>query len=73
MVGAECHPRALCVAQHCSEREHLNDDLHIVTLPQELIVAARRNPRICSPAGQEDRSWKIASRLTCTKASPTCA
>jgi len=37
MLGAECRPRALCVAQHCGERDHLNDDLHIVTLPQELI------------------------------------
>lgn len=28
----ECRPRALCQAQHCGERQHLNDDLHIVTL-----------------------------------------
>jgi hypothetical protein len=41
MLGAECRPRALCVAQHCGERDHLNDDLHIVTLPQELILIAR--------------------------------
>jgi hypothetical protein len=25
MLGAECRPRALCVAQHCGERDHLND------------------------------------------------
>jgi hypothetical protein len=35
----ECHPRALCQAQHCGQRDHLNDDLHIVTLSQELIVS----------------------------------
>jgi len=28
----ECHPRVTCLAQHCGRREHLNDDLHIVTL-----------------------------------------
>jgi len=35
----ECHPRALCQAQHCGQRDHLNDDLHIVTLSQELIAS----------------------------------
>ena len=35
----ECHPRALCKAQHCGLREHLNDDLHIVTLSPDLIAA----------------------------------
>ena len=34
----ECRPRAACLARHCGRREHLNDDLHIVTLPKELIV-----------------------------------
>ena len=34
----ECHPRVLCHAQHCGQRDHLNDDLHIVTLSQELIA-----------------------------------
>ena len=33
----ECYPRALCLAQHCGQTDHLNDDLHIVTLSQELI------------------------------------
>ena len=33
----ECRPRALCLAQHCGQRDHLNDDLHIVTLSQKLI------------------------------------
>ena len=33
----ECYPRALCLAHHCGQRDHLNDDLHIVTLSQELI------------------------------------
>ena len=33
----ECHPRALCQARRCGQRDHLNDDLHIVTLSQELI------------------------------------
>ena len=35
----ECHPRGLCHAQHCGQRDHLNDDLHIVTLSQELIAS----------------------------------
>lgn len=35
----ECHPRALCRAQHCGRRDHLNDDLHVVTLSRELIAA----------------------------------
>lgn len=35
----ECHPRALCRAQHCGRRNHLNDDLHDLTLPRELIAA----------------------------------
>jgi hypothetical protein len=33
----QCHPRALCRAQHCGQRDHLNDDLHIVTLSPDLI------------------------------------
>ena len=35
----ECHPRALCHAQHCGLRDHLNDDLDVVTLSGELIAA----------------------------------
>jgi hypothetical protein len=35
----ECHPRVSCHAQHCGLRDHLNDDLHIVTLSQELIAS----------------------------------
>src|SRR5262245_15437073 len=35
----ECHPRAACLAQHCGHREHLNDDLHVVTLSNELIAS----------------------------------
>ena len=35
----ECHPRVLCHAQYCGQRDHLNDDLHIVTPTQELIAS----------------------------------
>ena len=35
----ECHPRALCRALSCGRRQHLNDDLQIVTLAAELIAA----------------------------------
>ena len=35
----ECHPRVLCRAQHCGQQNHLNDDLHIVTLSHELIAS----------------------------------
>jgi len=33
----ECHPRAACRAQHCGLRAHLNDDLHVVTLSDDLL------------------------------------
>src|SRR5436190_21032409 len=35
----ECHRRAACRAQHCGRRDHLNDDLHVVTLSRELLAA----------------------------------
>jgi len=35
----ECHPRMLCRARHCGLRDHLNDDLDIVTLSGGLIAA----------------------------------
>jgi predicted nucleotidyltransferase len=35
----ECHPRVRCLAQHCGQKAHLNDDLHVVTLSQELITS----------------------------------
>lgn len=34
----ECHARVLCRAQNCGAREHLNDDLHDVTLPTKLVA-----------------------------------
>jgi hypothetical protein len=34
----ECHPRVGCLAQHCGHREHLNDDLHVVTLSKDSIA-----------------------------------
>jgi hypothetical protein len=33
----KCHPRVLCRAQHCGQREHLNDDLDVVTLSRDTI------------------------------------
>jgi predicted nucleotidyltransferase len=35
----ECHARVLCRAQHCGRRQHLNDDLQIVTLSPEIMSA----------------------------------
>lgn len=35
----ECHLRIRCLAQHCGQRDHLNDDLHIVTLSEEMIAS----------------------------------
>lgn len=35
----ECHRRVLCRAQTCGQRQHLNDDLQVVTLSEELIKA----------------------------------
>ena len=35
----ECFPRAACRAQNCGRREHLNDDLQVVTLAHELSAA----------------------------------
>ena len=34
----ECHARVRCQAQHCGQRQHLNDDLQIVTLGPSLIA-----------------------------------
>ena len=34
----KCYPRVACLAQHCGRREHLNDDLHIVTLSKEMLA-----------------------------------
>jgi hypothetical protein len=35
----KCYPRVACLAQSCGRREHLNDDLQVVTLSKELIAA----------------------------------
>jgi hypothetical protein len=35
----ECHARAACRALNCGRRQHLNDDLQIVTLSPTLIAA----------------------------------
>ena len=35
----ECHARAACRALNCGQRQHLNDDLQIVTLGSALIAA----------------------------------
>ena len=35
----ECHPRAACRAQHCGLRPHLNDDLQLVTLSEDLLAS----------------------------------
>jgi hypothetical protein len=35
----QCHPRVACLAQHCGRREHLNDELHVVTLSKQLLAA----------------------------------
>jgi hypothetical protein len=35
----ECRPRRTCLAEHCGRRECLNDDLHVVTLSNELLAA----------------------------------
>ena len=34
----ECHPRVLCRARHCGHRQHLNDDLDVLTLSRELLA-----------------------------------
>ena len=55
----ECHPRAACRALHCGQRQHLNDDLQIVTLCPALISAPpielwpRRVMRCVAPADTE--------------------
>ncbi len=35
----ECYPRVLCRARNCGKRQHLNDDLQIVTLDPALIAS----------------------------------
>jgi predicted nucleotidyltransferase len=34
----ECHARVRCEARHCGVRDHLNDDLDVVTLSRKLIA-----------------------------------
>jgi hypothetical protein len=36
----ECHRRVACRALHCGRRQHLNDDLDVVTLDPALIASA---------------------------------
>jgi len=43
----ECHPRVLCQARHCGLRQHLNDDLDVLTLKSTLIAAP---PLVLHPA-----------------------
>ena len=35
----ECYPRVACRARHCGHRDHLNDDLDVVTLSAKMIAA----------------------------------
>ena len=35
----QCFPRVLCRARHCGAREHLNDDLDVVTLGAEIVAS----------------------------------
>ena len=35
----ECHPRARCLAMHCGRRDHLNDDLEVVTLDTSVTLS----------------------------------
>ena len=48
----ECRPRVACHAQHCGLGNHLNDDLHLVTLSEDLFAS----PPI--------ELWKVIRRLT---------
>jgi hypothetical protein len=56
----ECHLRALCRALNCGKRQHLNDDLQIVTLDRALIALPpidlwpRIARRVAVPADVED-------------------
>jgi hypothetical protein len=34
----ECHSRVLCAARSCGRRQHLNDDLDVVTLRKDVIA-----------------------------------
>jgi hypothetical protein len=56
----ECHTRVLCRALNCGKRQHLNDDLQVVTLSPLLIAAPpidlwpRTARRIAVPADTEE-------------------
>ena len=66
----ECHARVACRALHCGQRQHLNDDLQIVTLSPALISAPPIDlwPRIvrrcaCRPIPSRSwRSWRTMRR-----------
>ena len=61
-----CHPRAACQALNCGLRDHLNNDLGVVTLPPDLIAAPPLElwPKVvrrCAPP--EDVETLLLARL----------
>jgi hypothetical protein len=75
----ECHPRAACRALSCGLRQHLNDDLQIVTLSPTLVTAPPVDlwPRVCRALCRADRyasdSGRKAGRRTSQDLSPRAA
>jgi hypothetical protein len=71
----ECHPRVACLAQHCGRREHLNDDLHVVTLSKEIIFGLERGRHVIdrpgAHAGKRRHDDPIANRRGPACADPT--
>ena len=58
----ECWPRAACRAEHCGRRQHLNDDLHVVTLSNDLLIAPPVDlwPKIVGAS-----TYPLTSRRSC--------
>jgi len=61
----KCHPRVQCRAQHCGQRERLNDDLGVVTLSRKTIEtpAVILWPRVAAntPVAEDVKAFLLAS------------
>ena len=72
----ECHPRVACRALSCGLRQHLNDDLQVVTLSPAIIGAAHRpvaayRRALCRTCGHPCAPGREARRRALQHLSPS--